>query len=99
MFKTFTEFLVFVRGQGVIGLTIGFILGGSVSKLVASFVNDLVQPVVGMIFGSTEGLAALHYKSIMWGQFLSVFIDFMVVAAVVFFGFKLLGLEKIDVKK
>ncbi len=99
MVKALQDFVHFVREQGVVGLAIGFILGGSVSKLVASFVNDLIQPVIGLIFGSTEGLAALHYKSIMWGQFLSVFIDFVLVAFVVFMAFKVLGLEKLDAKK
>ena len=32
-------FLTFIREQGVIGLAIGFILGGAVSKVVAAFVN------------------------------------------------------------
>ncbi len=92
-------FIDFIREQGVVGLAIGFILGAAVSKLVASLVGDMIQPLIGLLFGSTDGLAALHYKSIMWGSFLANFIDFLVIAAVVYFGFKLLGLEKLDKKK
>lgn len=98
--KNYAEgFLQFIREQGVVGLAVGFILGGAVSKLVASLVGDIIQPAIGMIFGSTEGLAALHYKSIMWGNFLAILIDFIIIAAVVYFGVKLIGLDKLDKKK
>lgn len=92
-------FLTFIREQGVVGLAIGFILGGAVSKLVASLVEDIIQPVIGMIFGSPDGLSALSSGSIMWGKFLAVGIDFLIIAAVVYFGFKALKLEDIDKKK
>ncbi len=93
------EFVTFIREQGVMGLAIGFILGGSVSKVVTSLVQDLIQPVIGLIFGSTQGLKALHLGPVMIGNFLAVFIDFMIVAAVVYFVFKKLKLDRIDKKK
>lgn len=92
-------FIDFIREQGVVGLAIGFILGGAVSKLVASLVNDLIQPLIGMVFGSSEGLASLSYGSLAYGSFLAILIDFLIVAAVVYFGFKALKLDKIDKKK
>lgn len=95
----FNKFSEFIREQGVVGLAVGFILGGAVSKLVASLVGDIIQPVIGMAFGSSEGLAALHYKSIMWGQFLATFIDFIVIALVVYVGVKVLKLDRLDAKK
>lgn len=94
-----TEFVTFIREQGVMGLAIGFILGGSVSKVVTSLVQDLIQPVIGLIFGSTQGLKAFHLGPVMIGNFLAVFIDFMIVAAVVYFVFKKLKLDRIDKKK
>jgi large conductance mechanosensitive channel len=97
--KAAYAFINFIREQGVVGLAIGFILGGSINKLVASLVEDIIQPSIGLIFGSTEGLAGLSYKSIMVGEFLVALIDFLILAAVVFFGFKALKLEKLDKKK
>ncbi len=94
-----SEFTTFIREQGIVGLAIGFILGGAVSKVVASLVQDLIQPAIGLIFGSTEGLKALHLGPIMIGNFLAVFIDFVIVSAVVYFFFKKLKLETIDKKK
>jgi large-conductance mechanosensitive channel len=36
---------------------------------------------------------------LLWGDFVSSFVDFAIVAAVVYFGFKALRLEKLDKKK
>lgn len=94
-----TEFVTFIREQGVMGLAIGFILGGAVSKVVASLVQDIIQPVIGLIFGSTQGLKGFHLGPVMIGNFLAIFIDFVIMASVVYFVFKKLKLETIDKKK
>ncbi|KKR21255.1 MAG: Large-conductance mechanosensitive channel-like protein [Parcubacteria group bacterium GW2011_GWE2_39_37] len=97
--KTITGFVQFIREQGIVGLAIGFILGTSINKVVTSLVNDLIQPGIGLLFGSSQGLVALQYKSLMYGKFLASMIDFGIIAAVVYFGFKGLKLDRLDVKK
>lgn len=96
-------FLDFIRTQGVVGLAVGFILGGAVSKVVSGLVTDIINPLLGLILGKTQGLksASLHIGSanIMWGDFLTVVIDFAVIAVVVYFGVKLLKLDKLDKPK
>ena len=93
------EFVTFIREQGVMGLAIGFILSGAVTKVVTSLVQDIIQPLIGLIFGSTQGLKAFKLGPVMFGNFLAVFIDFAIVAAVVYFVFKKLKLDRIDKKK
>lgn len=97
------DFVLFIRKQGVVGLATGFILGGAISKLVASFVNDIINPVIGILFGATKDLASYSFlvggSEIKWGNFVSMMIDFIIIAGVVYFGFKGLGLEKIDYKE
>lgn len=99
----FAGFMNFIREQGVMGLAVGFILGGAVSKIVASLVQDIINPILGIILGAAGGLSkaylAIGSAKIMWGNFASVVIDFIVVALVVYFGIKVLGLENIDKKK
>ena len=99
----FQGFMNFIREQGVMGLAIGFILGGSVSKVVTALVQDIINPILGIILGSTDGLAKASLKvgsiQIMWGHFVGVLIDFVIIALVVYFGFKVLGLDKLDKKK
>ena len=92
-------FITFIREQGVVGLAIGFILGGAVSKVVASLVGDIINPLIGMIFGSTDGLIYMTLGPIQLGNFIAVLIDFIIVAAVVYFIFKKLKLDRVDVKK
>jgi len=101
--KHLSGFFEFIREQGTIGLAVGFILGGAVSNLVKSFINDLLNPILGLILGSAGSLETATLKIgpmvFMYGNFLSVLINFIVVAAVVYFGIKGLGLDKIDKPK
>ena len=93
----------FIREQGVMGLATGFILGGAVSKLVASLVKDIINPLLGVVLGAVEGLETASLQvgpaEIMWGSFIGVLIDFLVIAMVVYFGVKGLGLDRLDKKK
>lgn len=88
----------FIREQGVVGLAVGFILGGAVSKVVSALVQDIINPLLGYILGSTEGLKALHAGPVLWGDFVAILVDFIVIAAVVYFLVKGLGLDKLDKK-
>ena len=96
-------FIQFIRTQGVVGLATGFILGGAVSKVVASFVNDIVNPMIGIALGAAGGLketvVSVAGVNILIGSFISTAIDFIIVAGVVYFGFKWLKLDRLDIKK
>lgn len=95
-------FFDFIRKQGVVGLIIGFMLGGSLNKLTGALVGDIINPLFGLVF-NTANLRDKAWKigdaSILWGDLISVTIDFIVIAAVVYFGFKMLKLDKIDLPK
>lgn len=93
------DFIKFIREQGVVGLAVGFILGGAVSKVVSSLVSDIINPIIGAIFGSASGLSYMMLGPVALGNFVAVLIDFVIVAAVVFFIFKRLGLNKLDAAK
>lgn len=96
-------FIEFIREQGVMGLAVGFILGGAVSKLVSSFVADLVNPTLGIVLGAVGNLSDASIQigsaSILWGKFVSNAIDFLVIALVVYVGVKVLRLDRLDRKK
>lgn len=102
-------FMEFVRTQGVVGLAVGLVLGGAVTIVVKSLVDNLVMPPLGFILGSAEGLkglqlnigktsagqdAILHY-----GVFLNDLINFIVIAVVVYMIVHILGFDKLDKKK
>ncbi len=100
--STLKGFIDFIRTQGVVGLAVGFILGGAVSKLVSALVENIINPLVGLALGKVDladkalsvGTATLQY-----GAFISTVLDFVIIAAVVYFGVKSLGLDKLDKPK
>ncbi len=100
-------FVEFIRTQGVIGLAIGLIIGTQVKALVDQFLRSFVDPLLGMFIGGGQGLGArsLYIQvgsrsaNFGWGAFLYALIDFVTIAAVIFFTFKWLRLDKLDKKK
>jgi large conductance mechanosensitive channel len=95
-------FLEFIREQGVVGLAVGFILGGSIRSVVDSIVNDLINPLLGLILGTVDFSNAVWQigsAQVAWGNFVATLINFIIVAVVVYFGVKGLHLEKLDKKK
>lgn len=103
MQNQFKGFFNFIREQGVVGLAVGFMLGGAVSKTVTALIADIINPAIGAIFGRAGGLKnatmEIGQSKILWGDFASVLVDFLVIALVVYFGVKVIGLDRIDKKK
>ncbi|MBP6858060.1 MAG: MscL family protein [Candidatus Pacebacteria bacterium] len=94
-------FMDFIRNQGVVGLAVGFILGGAVSKTVTSLVDNIINPLVGALMGKValaDKVAKIGDISLNYGSFIATVVDFVIVAAVVYFGVKALGLDKLDKK-
>ena len=93
-------FVDFVREQGVIGLAIGLILGIAVKDVVDGLVEGIVSPVIGLIIPNAETLAEASVKigdtELIWGLFASSLIDLSVIAALIYFVVKGIGLDKLD---
>jgi large conductance mechanosensitive channel len=102
-FISMKGFIDFIREQGVIGLAVGFILGGAVSKVVSALVTDIINPILGLALGAASGLKTASFEigsaQILYGDLISVLIDFIVIALVVYYGVKMLGLNKLDKPK
>src|SRR5215204_310250 len=97
------DFVAFIEKQGVVGLAIGFILGGAITKLVTALVDDLVNPVLGVALGAAGSLSDAKLRigpaEIAWGHLVNSFIDFLVIAWIVYLGIKWLRLEDKEAKK
>jgi large conductance mechanosensitive channel len=98
-----TGFIEFIRKQGVVGLAVGFMLGGAASRLVSSLVQDIVNPILSLGLGRVENLReaelVIRDVTIRWGNFTTMIVDFTVIALVVYFAVKIIGLDKLDLKK
>lgn len=93
------NFINFIRKQGVVGLAVGFILGGAVSKMVTALVTDIINPLIGLLIGGLNlknAYFSIGEAKVMWGDFTSTTVDFLIIAFVVYFGVKWLKLDKVD---
>jgi len=101
-------FMEFIRTQGVVGLAVGLVLGGAVSVLVKSLVDNVVMPPLGLLLGSAEGLKGLTWTmgnttaglpaDLKYGVFLNDMINFLVIALVIYVLVRLLKADKLDKK-
>ncbi len=97
MLKEFREFAL--KGN-VVDLAIGFIIGAAFSGLVQSVVNDLIMPIVGFVSGgidfsqmyvqlsgapaATLVQARENGATLGYGNFITLLINFLIVAWVLF---------------
>jgi large conductance mechanosensitive channel len=85
MLKEFRDFLV--RGN-LVELAIAFVMGVAFAAVVTAFVDDLVMPIVAMIFGKPDFSSltfTINDAVFRYGAFLTAVITFVAIAAAVFF--------------
>lgn len=88
-----TEFRDFAVKGNAVDLAVGVIIGGAFGKIVASLVEDVIMPAVGMLIGGLDFKAlALQLGSakITYGKFLQTCVDFVIIAASIFVAVKLI---------
>ncbi len=99
------EFINFVREKGVIGLAVGIIVGGAVTKFVNAIIADIINPVLGAVMGGGKGLASYVYTipgtqiTFSYGDLISELINFLAILLVIYFLFVKSPLNKLDIKK
>ena len=86
------EFKAFIEEYKVLGITVAFIMGAATTNLVQSLVNNIIMPILNPIL-STAGAweeASFSFGSIVikYGAFLSSFLNFFILALVVFLAVK-----------
>jgi large conductance mechanosensitive channel protein len=99
-------FMDFIREQGVVGLAIGLALGTQAKTLVDAIVAGFINPIVGLVLPGSGDLSSKSFSltvgaktaDFTYGNFLSVLISFIAVAAVIYFVVKGLKLDKLDKK-
>ena len=85
MIKEFRDFLM--RGN-LVELAVALVMGLAFAALIASFVDDLVMPIIAMIIGKPDfsGLTfTINDAVFRYGAFLTAAITFVATAAAIFF--------------
>lgn len=99
-------FADFMRTQGVVGLAIGLVLGVQIKALVDQVIASFIAPIIGLVL---PGKGLLDEKNFVltifgeeakfgYGAFIPVFISFVTVLLLVYFGVKALRLDKLNNK-
>ncbi|WP_394974481.1 large-conductance mechanosensitive channel protein MscL [uncultured Croceitalea sp.] len=108
MLKEFKEFAM--KGN-LVDIAVGFVMGAAFNKVVASFTGGIVSPLIGLLFDSNfndlkyvikEGAMndageKVGEVAVLYGEFLTNVIDFIIVAFVMFMVVK--GVNKMKKKE
>ena len=89
MFKDFKKFIL--RGN-VVDLAVAVVLGAAFNSVIQGFVKDFITPLITGITGSGAAIKGIETVILFnkhfvfnWGDFVSLAISFILIAAVVFF--------------
>lgn len=93
------EFKEFAMKGNLIDLAVGFVMGAAFTKITTAFINGMIMPLVGMIQGKDfnewkwvlkpaqigpEGKEVAAEVAVKYGTFITVSIEFVIVALVMF---------------
>ena len=92
------EFKAFALKGNLVDIAVGFVMGAAFKQVVTSFTGGIVSPLIGLVFNADfkdlkwivkEGVADATGKvsgevAVLYGDFLTNVIDFIIVAFVMF---------------
>lgn len=86
MKKLLKEFKEFAMRGNVLDMAVGVVIGAAFKAIIDSVVNDLISPIIGLIFNKDlSGLTfTIRDVTITYGSFLTAVINFFIVALVLF---------------
>jgi large conductance mechanosensitive channel len=97
--KSFAEeFKKFIMRGNVVDLAVAVVIGGAFGKIVTSFTNDIIMPIIGILTGgidfsnltltlksATDGKEALVLS---YGLFINSVVNFLIIAFAIFIAIK-----------
>ena len=105
------EFKTFINRGNVIELAIAVVVGSAFTKIVNSFVKDILMPLISIVLGD-EGFENFKYvireadeaagiaeNAVYYGRFIQNSLDFLIVAAIIFLLIKVVNKIKEEVEE
>lgn len=108
----FKEFKDFAMKGNLVDIAVAFVMGGAFGKVVSSFTDGIVSPLIGLLGGAdlsksvwtikdavtdASGKVVTEAVAIKYGDFLSAIINFIIVAFVMFLVIK--GINRMKKKE
>lgn len=88
------EFKTFIAQGNVLDLAVGVVIGAAFGKITTSLVEDILNPVLGLILGGVdftqlkivlkEAVGETPEVAIRYGNFIQTMIQFLIIAWVIF---------------
>ncbi|SEJ45181.1 large conductance mechanosensitive channel [Dyadobacter sp. SG02] len=88
------EFKTFIAQGNVLDLAVGVVIGAAFGKITTSLVEDILNPILGLILGGVdftqlkvvlkEAVGETPEVAIRYGNFIQVLIQFLLIAWVIF---------------
>jgi large conductance mechanosensitive channel len=106
------EFKEFAMKGSLVDIAVAFVMGAAFGKVISSFTDGIVSPLIGMIGGSDLSASMFKLKDavvdatgkitaeavyLKWGDFITQIINFIIVAFVMFLVIK--GINKMKKKQ
>jgi large conductance mechanosensitive channel len=103
------EFKDFAMKGNLVDIAVAFVMGGAFGKVVTSFTEGIVSPLIGMIGGAdlsknmyelkpavldAAGKIVTEAVAVKWGDFVTAIINFIIVAFVMFLVIKAINSMK-----
>ncbi len=102
--KLVDEFKAFAMKGNVVDMAVGIIIGAAFGKIVASIVNDVIMPPIGLLVGGVNftdlkfilkaAVGENPAVTLNYGNFIQVVFDFLIVAFAVFMVIKAMNSAK-----
>lgn len=93
------EFKIFIAKGNVLDLAVGVVIGAAFGKITTSLVEDIINPILGLIIGGVdftqlkivlkEAVGETPEVAIKYGNFIQTMIQFLIIAWVIFMIVKL----------
>jgi|YelNatPaOPRAMG01_1025707.scaffolds.fasta_scaffold03639_8 large conductance mechanosensitive channel len=100
MQKMYNEFKEFALKGNLVDMAIAFVMGAAFGKLVTGFIDGIIMPIIGQLTSGVDfsslkivlsaaqhnaaGVVTKPEAAIRYGEFITIFIDFLTVAFVMF---------------
>lgn len=81
------EFKAFILRGNVLDLAAAVIIAIAFGKIIASLVNDIIMPIIGLLLGGinfSELSFTVGSAVVKWGAFIQTTVEFLIVAFIIF---------------
>ena len=93
MKKFIAEFKEFINRGNVVDMAVGIMIGAAFKAIVDSLVNDIISPLIGLLFKRDFSALSLSLWGVdlKYGAFIMAVLNFLIIAFVLFLIIKLMN--------